>query len=475
MSHYDVIIIGAGTAGLSARDEVARRTSSYLVIDEGPLGTTCARVGCMPSKVLIEAARIFFSQRKLAEIGASAPAAELDTAKLMQHVRKLRDRFTGGVIRSMEKWKDEHFLAARATIVDGHTVEAGGKRLTADKILVATGSQPVIPEAWRGAGSALITTDQFFELPSLPRRIAVIGVGAIGLEIAQALSHLGLEVSLFGDAKRLGGLTDPELVRYARDHLAQDLRFIPHDVEKVEAAGSGAKLHAGGNVIEADLVLAAVGRKPKVQGLGLERLGLPLNKSGLPELEARTFRVPGTKVHLLGDVNAHRPILHEASDQGRRVGALGKEDDPRPASERVRLAITYTNPQIAVVGLSHAELKEQNKDFAEGSVCFETQGRALTQLEHKGLLKVYGEKAGGKLLGAELYSPSAEHLAHLLAWAIEDGAYVFSLLQRPYYHPSLEEGLRTALRDLSHHVTEQPRPWSEARVQDPPAGSYCPE
>lgn len=475
MSHYDVIIIGAGTAGLSARDEVARRTRSYLVIDEGPLGTTCARVGCMPSKVLIEAAKIFHSQRKLPTIGASAPAATLDTAKLMQHVRKLRDRFTGGVVRSMDEWKQDHFLAARATLVDGRTVEAGGGRLTADKIFIATGSQPVVPAAWKAAGPALVTTDQFFELPALPERCAVIGVGAIGLEIAQALAHLGLEVSLFGDAKRLGGLSDPELVSYAREHLAQDLEFISHDVEKIEAAGMGAKIYAGGKVVEAELVLAAVGRRPRVEGLGLERLGKPLNKHGLPELEPETFRVPGTNVHLLGDVNAHRPILHEASDQGRRLGAQVQHDDPRPPHERVRLAITYTDPQIAIVGASHAELVEQKANFAEGSVCFEIQGRALTQLENVGMLKVYGERHGGKILGAELYSPAAEHLAHLLAWAIEDEAYVFGLLQRPYYHPSLEEGLRTALRNLAHHVVEQPRPWSEARVQDPPAGSYCPE
>ncbi|RYZ95006.1 MAG: dihydrolipoyl dehydrogenase, partial [Proteobacteria bacterium] len=182
MKHYEVLIIGAGTAGLSAQKEVAKTTDNYLVVDSGPLGTTCARVGCMPSKVLIEAAHIFHQRTKFNAIGASACGSKLDSAALMRHVRQLRDRFVNGVKKDMEPWMSTHLRSAQARFVSAGELELDGERITADKIIVATGSEATVPAPWRAAGQALHTTDTFFEMETLPASLAVLGAGAIGLE-----------------------------------------------------------------------------------------------------------------------------------------------------------------------------------------------------------------------------------------------------------------------------------------------------
>lgn len=475
MKHYDVVIIGAGTAGLSAQKEVAELTDNYLVVDSGPLGTTCARVGCMPSKVLIEAATIFHQRTKFTSIGVSpCDTSRLDGAALMKHVRALRDRFVAGVMKDMARWRDTHLRAASARFLGAGELEVGGDRVSAKKIIVATGSEPMVPASWRGAGAALLTTDEFFELEDLPANLAVVGAGAIGLELSQALARLGVNVSLFGEAGVIGGLRDPSLLAYAGPYFAKELKLVPGRVDEVKAHAEGAELLVGKRSYVAEKVLVAVGRAPRVRDLDLGVLGLPLDKRGLPPLDYDTFRVTGTNIFFAGDVNTFRPILHEASDQGRTVGKAPSANAAENPRRRARLAITFTSPQIAIVGQGFGELTEAGEDFVAGEVRFDGQGRALAKLENVGMIRVYARRTCGKVLGAELFCPAGEHMAHLLNWAIDSGCTVFDLLRRPFYHPTLEEGLRTALRDLSRKVEIVPDPWSELHTMDPPAGTYCP-
>lgn len=476
MKQYDVVIIGAGSAGLSARSEVAKNTKNYLVVDNGPLGTTCARVGCMPSKVFIEAATIYHQRTKFSAIGVrggKAGVGAVDSTALMKHVRGLRDRFVGGVVKEMDGWREKHFLAARASFVSATELDLGGERVRAGKVIVATGTAPIVPEAWRAAGAALLTTDDFFELERLPARMAVIGAGAIGLELSQALARLGVEVILFGEEGVVGGLKDPSLLEYAAAYFGKEMKFVAGKVEAVKAsAAGGAEVFSGGKSYAVEKVLVAVGRSPRVSELGLGALGLPLDKRGLPSIDPDSLCVKGTNIFFVGDVNTFRPVLHEASDQGRTVG---RAPSPNPADgprRRARLAITFTSPPIAVAGQGFGELKDGEVDFVYGEASFEGQGRALAKLENVGKVRVYAQRVCGRILGAEFFCPAGEHMAHLVNWAIDSECTVFDLLKRPYYHPTLEEGLRTALRDLSRKVEVTPDPWSELHTMDPPAGTY---
>ncbi len=195
---FDVIIIGAGSAGLSALRQVRKHTERYALINDGPYGTTCARVGCMPSKALIEAANAFHARHAHRAFGISgSEALTVNVPAVLRRVRSLRDRFVAGTLQITDAL-DERNISGRARLLGPNRVEVNGRRLEARSIVLATGSRPVLPEPWRKLGGRVLTTDTLFEQTTLPQRMGVIGTGAIGIEMAQALSRLGLDVHLFG-------------------------------------------------------------------------------------------------------------------------------------------------------------------------------------------------------------------------------------------------------------------------------------
>lgn len=479
MRSVDVAILGAGTAGLSARQQVAKVTDNYLVIDDGPLGTTCARVGCMPSKVLIQVANDFHRAKGFARVGIhGAETLCVDRTDVMNHVRTLRDRFADGVKRAMEGWADKLVRKRAAFVDDLNTLEltgpggdGGPERVRANRVIIAVGSTPFVPEPWRAQGDAVLDTDSFFELQTLPNRMAVIGLGIVGLELGQAIARLGVQTTGVSLNKAYGSLSDPTLQGLAHAVIESGMPVELSAVERMVRTDSGLEIELkNGKVIEADKALVAIGRRPNVSALGLEALGVPL-RGGVPPFDPNTFRIPGTPLYLAGDANNDRPILHEAADEGRIAGYNAIRKDDECFQRRHALTVTFSEPNIAVVGKGHRALEESKQDFVTGKVSFEGQGRAIVKRTEQGALHVYADKGTGQILGAELIAPDGEHLAHLLSWAMSSRLSVQDILSLPFYHPVIEEGLRTALRDAARQ-TESPQPPLEVlRCIDPPAGT----
>jgi dihydrolipoamide dehydrogenase len=190
-------------------------------MDEGPLGTTCARVGCMPSKVLIQIANDFHRRHVLDRMGISGvDGLSVNTAHVMKHVRVLRDRFSNGMVEKT-KALGEQLIRGRARFLEPGVLEINGSKIIAENIIIATGSQPVIPDDWNGWGDRMITSDTLFELEDLPGSVAVIGLGVIGVEIGQALARLGVDVVGIDRSGGIAGLTDPEVNECAASILAQ--------------------------------------------------------------------------------------------------------------------------------------------------------------------------------------------------------------------------------------------------------------
>lgn len=471
MKHYRVAVIGAGTAGLSARREVAKETDDYVVIDDGVLGTTCARVGCMPSKVLIQVANDFHRRRSFEAEGIrGSDTLSVDSAAVMAHVRKLRDRFVRGVLGDMESWREEHLIAKRARFVDDHVLDLGDERIEADRVIIATGSSPILPGPWAPFRHRLIDTNAFFELPELPRRVAVIGLGVIGLELGQALHRLGMEVVAISLDKAYGGLSDGALQSYAHDRFSAEFPVHLSGVSELHEEGDDLVLTlADGTKLAVDQALLSVGRRPNVAGLGLEEQGVPFER-GLPVFDKTTFRIAGKAWYFVGDVNGTRPLLHEAADEGRIAGYNAVHDEDQCFRRRTAMSVTFSAPNIATVGRSHRELSAEEVRFVTGEASYEGQGRAIVKGEEGGLLHVYADPKTGELFGAELLAPGGEHLAHLLAWAIAAGLGVRQALSLPFYHPVLEEGLRTALRHAANQLEDSPPPLDVLRCADPPVG-----
>lgn len=462
----DVAILGAGTAGMSAYRAALEHTPRVLVIESGAYGTTCARVGCMPSKLLIAAADAAHAVAGAARFGVVAGPAAVDGRAVMARVRRERDRFVGFVVDAVQRWPAEHRLIGHARFVDDHTLQVGATQVRAQRIVIATGSRPNVPPAWRAAlGDRLIVNDDVFDWTDLPRSIAVVGAGVIGLELAQALHRLGVRVRLYGRSEQVGPLTDPALQALARQVFAAELP-LSTDLAAIEPRrdGDGVVVRAtgrDGSVHEErfDGLLAATGRRPNVDQLGLERTTLPLDAQGIPVHDQRSAQVAGHPVFIAGDVNDDRPLLHEAADEGRIAGDnAGRFPDVRMRPRRAPLAVVFSEPQIALAGASHAELSARGVAFETGRVSFDDQGRSRVMGRNQGALHVYAEAGTGRFLGAEMLGPAAEHIGHLLAWSVQRGDTVQQMLDSPFYHPVVEEGLRTALRQLQRALRMGPVP-----------------
>ena len=445
----DVIIIGAGTAGLSALREVKKRTERFAIINDGPWGTMCARVGCMPSKALISAANAFHARHDFQELGIRGDVdLSIDVPAVLQRVRALRDDFVAGNVKATEGLGDRA-ISGRARLLSPDCVTVNGKELRARRIIIAPGSTPIVPRPWRDLGAGLLTTDTLFEQPTLARRIAVIGLGALGVELAQALSRLGLEVVAFGDLPTIGGLTDPIVNAVAVELLRRELPVHLGHKAKLSAVPAGAIVRAGPTEVTVDQVLVSLGRHPNVEGLGLDALGVPLDDAGRPKVDARTLQVDGLPVFLVGDGNGSSALLHEASDDGHIAGLNAMAEKIDRFERRTPLSIVFSEPNLAMVGKSFAGLAPSQPLIGEAR--FEDQGRARIAQRANGVIRIYADPHG-VLLGAELCAPAGEHLAHLLALAIERALTVSQLLQMPFYHPSFEEGLRKAVRGLSSQL-----------------------
>ena len=454
----DAVVIGAGSAGLNAVAELDKAGADWVLVEAGPHGTTCARVGCMPSKLLIAAADAAEAVERAEVFGIRVRGVEVDGEAVFARVRAERDRFVRGTIEGVERLPETRRLEGRARFIGPNTLRVGDDlELRARAIVIATGSSPVVPPVFEPVRDRILTSDDVFELRRVPASLAVVGTGIVGLELGQALRRLGAEVTFLDKAPTIGPLTDPELQRYARTELGRRLAFeLEATIEAAEPARNGIRLRwkdrqGVSRAGEFEHVLVAAGRRPNVASLGLERAGLELDARGVPKWDPQTMQCGDAPVFLAGDVDGHLPLLHEAIDEGRIAGEnAARYPDVARHVRRTPLIIVFTDPQIAIAGQSYASLDAARTEIADFS--FERQGRARVLARKVGLARLYATRNDCILRGAELFGPDVEHLAHLVAWSVQQKLTVPALLRMPYYHPTLEEGLRAGLRRLARRL-----------------------
>lgn len=450
----DVAVIGAGTAGMHAFSAARRAGAKVVMIDQGPLGTTCARVGCMPSKAVLHAAKRWSTLQGLLPADAALPQGHTTPKQLWSDALAIRDDLVAGNVRQVEKLGGEDLIHASARFVAADTLAlSDGSLVQARAFIVATGSEAIKPDALQAElGDALITTDELFYLPQLPRSVAVMGLGAIGLEMGVALKRLGVDVAAAGRAPVLAKIADPEVAHAAADYFAQQLPMaLGQKNITAHKDGDEVVMQAGGLMHRAQYLLAALGRAPRIQALDITQAGVQLDEKGRPVVDKGQLRCTGSMVFLAGDPAPTPALMHEAGHDGtlaaqQALKALG-DGDWKDLPERHRttfMSIVFSDPDLAEVGLRFDQLPP---DAVIGTVHGKGSGRSkLMQAPHH-LLRLYAD-AQGKLLGASLLCAGGEHLAHQLAWAIQRGETVEGMLELPYYHPTLEEMIDTALRDM---------------------------
>jgi len=444
-------IVGVGTAGLGAYSRIRRKSDNLVLIQHGPYGTTCARVGCMPSKMLIAAADIAHEIDEGDFFGINGTYS-VDGKRVFERLKKDRaERFVGGVLKTVEKIPTEYKIEGEAVFVDPHTLQVGDDlQVKAEKIILACGSSPAFHDPFEAIRDEVDSSDTIFELDDLPESIAVVGLGVIALELGQAFHRLGVRTTMFGHTGRIGGFKHPDMQKETMNVLDKELEIVPRGefiAARKTPEGFELKFERDtGEIVThtCERVLVASGRESNLRSMNLENSSLELDSRGLPHYDPLTMRCGESHIYVAGDVTEDLPLWHEAYIEGRIAGESALSDSgAREGKRAVPLGIYYTDPQMATVGAFYPELNRD--DIVIGRVFMSEGSRHSIYNDARGKMQIYVNKADGRILGAELFGRGAEHMAHTLALAIEYKASVAGMLEMPFYHPCLEEVIKEAL------------------------------
>ena len=420
----DLCVIGAGSGGLSIAAGAVQMGASVILIEQSRMGGECLNTGCVPSKALLAAA-----------------ARGDDFAAAYDHMRQVIAAIEPHDSAERFRGLGAHVVFGKAQFVARRFLEVGDTSVTARRFIVATGSAPVIPSIPGLDSVPYFTNETLFDSAPEPRHLLVLGGGPVGVEMAQAYRRLGAEVTLV-ERKRLLGRDDPELVPIVRAQLIEDGVTIHEEtpVTAVEADGAGVALTCGSGDASLRLsgshLLVAAGRRPKIEGLGLEDAGVALN-DGVPLIDAR-LRTTNKRIFAIGDVVGPYRFTHTASYQARIVitNALFR----LPARVRYDAVpwVTYTDPELAHVGLSEAEARAKSNEVRILRFPFEENDRAIAEGATRGLVKVVATRRG-RVLGASIVGAHAGEL--ILPWvlAVKYRLGVGKLAQAIVPYPTLSE------------------------------------
>lgn len=456
--NLDLIVIGGGTAGISAAQAAVTQRKRVLMVSEGPLGGECTWNGCVPSKALIEAARIRHNAMRAAEYGIRVGDVSVDFPAVMRRVHT--------VIESIAGYEDEAHLEragilvrrGHADLVDGGVV-VDGQRFSAGAIVVATGSRPAAPPIPGLDTVPYITNETLFSLEQQPRHLVVLGAGPIGLEMAQSFARLGTDVDVIDVATDHLPREDPDVARISRTLLeSEGVRLtlgaatsrVSHDGDVFTLA-----VDVGGESrsMSCDALLVATGRRPNVDGLNLAEAGVKVSRTGITVDDH--LRTSAANVFAAGDVTGILPFTHAAAYQGRLAArnALGRRAS---ASYRVVPWVIFTDPEIAHVGLTEPEARKKHGDDVHvAQLPFTAVDRAVIAGDAEGLIKIItkgkpliGHAGGGELLGAHIIGPGAGELIHEFVIAMQVRSFSGRLAQAVHAYPSVSMGVQQAAAQL---------------------------
>ncbi len=450
MKRHDLVIIGGGPGGYVAAIRAAQLGFDVAVVDENDrLGGTCLRVGCIPSKALLEASyRYYEAKHHLKAFGVKPGRVTLDLAAMMKHKDAVVEANTAGIAYLFKKNKITWYQG-RGRLLDAGRLEvrgpSGTETLAADDIVIATGSVPARLKGVEYDGEVIGTSTEALAYEKVPERLVVIGAGYIGLELGSVWARLGARVTVLEYLDRVLPGMDSELGRKAqRLFEKQGLEF------RLGTKVLGARVEKGRAVVEvegaepitADRVLVAVGRAPNTQGLGLEEVGVETDARGFIVVDEHfQTSVPG--IHAIGDVIGGAMLAHKASAEGIALveylangyGAVNYDVIP---------AAVFTHPEIASVGKTEDELKEAGVPYTKGVFPFQASGRARAMNDTEGFVKVLAHKETDRVLGVHAMGPAAGELIHEAAVAMEFGASAEDLARIIHVHPTLSEAVKEA-------------------------------
>lgn len=450
---FDLIVIGAGPGGYVAAIKAAQLgMKTALVEKRSTLGGVCLNVGCIPSKALLHSTEMHaFVNSHAADHGIETGKVRLNLSKLMEHKQKVVDRLVGGVKMLVGK-RGIEIVHGQATLKSASEVQVktgdGEKVLSGKRILLATGSSSVELPFLPFDGRTVVSSDEALAFDSVPKKLVVVGGGAIGLEMGSVWSRLGSEVTILEFLPRVAPTFDEDVSKAVERILKkQGMNFgtgtkvtgLKKDRRKtfVTAEKKGKELS-----FEADRVLVSVGRRPNTDGLGLEDLGVKLDEKGRVVVGG-SFETNVKGVFAIGDI-IHGPMLaHKAEEDG--VAAVeGMAGKPGHVNYDLVPNVIYTDPEVAAVGIGSKALEERGVDFKTGTFPLAANGRALASDATEGFVKIMADAATDRVLGVQIIARNASELIGEVVAHMEYGGSAEDIARTVHAHPTLSESIKEA-------------------------------
>lgn len=460
MAHYDICIIGAGSGGLTVAAAAAQFGQKVCLIEKGEMGGDCLNVGCVPSKALLAAAKRAHAMRSAEAFGIAPVEPEIDFKKVRRHLQQVIAAIEPNDSQERFEKLGVKVIRAAARFAGPDRIEAGGENITARRFVVATGSRPVMPPVPGLAEVPYFTNETIFANDRRPEHLMIIGAGPVGLEMAQAHRRLGAKVTVIEAADPLSN-DDPELTQIVLKQLAAEginilSRTSLMSVEKTKSGIVLAIEGAGGvRSIAGSHILVAAGRKPNVDGLGLEAAGIAYSARGI--VVDSGLRTSNRKVYAIGDVAGGPQFTHRSSHHAKLVLKNALFRLPVKTMTDIIPRVTYTDPELAQVGLSEAEARRRHGDgIAVLRRPFHDNDRAQTERKIQGLVKVIAGKRG-KILGVGIVGADAGELIGPWSLAISGRLRLKAFADAVFPYPTLGEINKRAA--ISYYADLATKPW----------------
>lgn len=447
MPDFDIIIIGAGPGGYVTAERAGAAGKKVCLIErEEHLGGVCLNWGCVPTKTLLASSKAYYSATHSEAFGVTAEGVKFHLDKAQARKKQVQDGLRAGIKGLMRKFKVE-VIRGSATLTAKDTVQVGDRRITATDIIIATGSRPAKPPIPGADLPHVVDSSGILEVATLPKQLAIVGGGVIGLEFACFFAQVGVKVHVIEFLPEIAPSVDAEVAKTLRGELeAKGVVFhLGHKVEKITADAVIAKGAAEPVSIPADQVLVCTGRSPNTEGLGLDKLGVELRRGAIAVDDLCRTNVPG--IWAIGDVNAKFMLAHVASRQGEVVvnTICGQQDRMR---YKAIPAVIYTSPEVAGVGITEAQAKADAIPVEVVKWPFAANGRFLAEYGGKGFLKAILHKDTHALLGVHAIGGAVSEMSFGWAAMIEAEFTVKELKELVFPHPTVNEALRDAVFTL---------------------------
>jgi dihydrolipoamide dehydrogenase len=443
-SRYDCIVIGSGPGGYVAAIRAAQLGMKTAVIEKEFIGGRCLNIACIPAKAVLRAADVLGEVRDAGEFGIKVAEPEVDFAGVGAHRDKVVKTLTGGVNMLLKKNKVDIIEGVGSLTKDGN-VKVGDQEIEAGTVIIATGSVPK-PILGLEFGDKVLDTAATWLLNERPDKLAVIGAGASGTEIASAYGRLGTEVVLLEALPQILPLEDKDIARTAARELGKQMKIVTGaNIDKVDVSDKGVSIDWGEGKQEFDYVAICAGRAPDVEALGLKEAGIELLDNGQIKVDGNQ-KTTKDGVYAIGDIVPGPWLAHKASEEGVIAVEAAAGQSPHPLDHSAIPAATFCFPQVASFGLTEEKAKEQGYDVAVGKIPMGAVGAPTVYGDRGGMIKIVGDKKYGEILGAHIVSAKAADLIEELVVSKElEGGYP-ELARTIHPHPAFAEAVLEAAR-----------------------------